>query len=269
MVYVAVLLMVLVGCHQPENYAKNIEKLKITSRLTDLEAQINDFSQTLEAYLNDITNEQVNNDIINELDAIKTLFAEINRDCESLDPKDEHLIDANRNLKEALVNYETLINNMASLYNVTYDLDRYIDEIQTLNQQLFDVSFSGEPASEQYKEALGEFMNSNTLELMYVSNVEALLRGTSINKEQLKTYLSNASISKDNLMLITTYNKSDEKIHHLIITIYEKIIEMFNYVLENIEIIEWINGYHSFDDYYQEQTKIINEYLSKWQSVLP
>lgn len=269
MVYVAVLLMVLVGCHQPENYAKNIQKLKINSRLTDLEAQINDFSQALEANLNDITNEQINHDIINELDAIKTLFAQINNDCESLDPKDEHLIEANRNLKEALVNYEALINNMALLYNVTYDLDQYIDEIQMLNQQLFEVSFSGEPASEQYKEALGEFMNSNTIELMDISNVEALLRGTSINKEQLNNYLSNASISKDNLMLITTYNKSDEMIHTLIITIYDQIIEMFNYVLDNIEFIEWMNGYHSFGDYYQEQTKIINEYLSKWQSVLP
>lgn len=271
--YMAVILIVLVGCHQPtESYIKTIEKLQITSKLAILETQTNDFSQRLDNYIransSDQMSGQLNNEqMFNDLNAIKKLFAEIQTDSEKLNPKDEDLMEADGNLKLALVNYEVLINRIELVLKATSDLDQFFYEIQDLNKHLFEEFFSGEPVSEPFKEALSEFVNSNivTLELMDISYVEALLSDTSIKIEQLEIYISNANLCKDNLMLMTTYNKSDEVILDLIVAICQQIIEMFSYVSDNIELIEWMNEYDSFIDYYEEQNKVINEYIGKWQ----
>lgn len=280
MVSMALFITLLVGCHQPtETYHKAVERLQITSKLTTLENKteklsrsLNSYITTEEYYLNyqekieDLNYQQ----IIIDIQELKGLLNELQSDSQQLEFFDRIVVEADENLKLALSNYSILISNMESAFIITNDLDQIFYDIQSLNKQVFELSFSGKPTSNQYKDALSEFLVSNKeiLEILDLEKAEKLIKTTAIDANQLETIITNANLCNEKLLSITTYNETDEVTHKLIIQIYEQIINMFIYVLENKETIEWMNKHISLVTYYEEQNEVIANYLILWKESL-
>ena len=274
------LLLFLVGCRQPaETYHKAIDKLQITSELTEVEMiagqcsqAINNFITTDEVYssyqekMNHLNYQKISSDI----HKMKELLAGLQKDINQLKPTEDNLIVANKGLIAALAGYQTLIKKMESAFIISCDLDQDYYEVQTLNKQILELSFSGEPASDDYKMALSEFLtkNKDILNFIDLAEVEGLFNTDSIDQKQLEELISDAKLCNEKFKLIHTYNKTDQETHELIIKMYDNIINMYVYVLDNKPTIEWMNGYASFSDYYKEQKEEIQSQLTIWQEVL-
>lgn len=267
------LTVLLVGCQQPiKDYKKFAKEMSLPHTLNEIEKLSSECAQKLDEFILNSTNG--NNEELegySELDSciisLKELVDNTMIKCENIEIIDQNVIETHQILLDALLKYEEEIIYLEEVTLANKDINDMQLDIQKLNDKILEVTVSGNPTSIEYKHGLEEFveMNHETLKLFDVEHAKDVLGTFSLDEQFIINSVENARQTIETLKQVKTYNITDVTIHNLLIQMYERILDMYDYTIEHYEIIEWSNQYETFSEYIELQQQGIAKDINKWQ----
>jgi len=281
MTSVLMLMVLLAGCYQPiKNYKQDIHKIAIPNSLEEMEVLSSECTQRLNDIILDSSSQQFSDfnekleflgyhDLETSINNLKDLLQKTLLSCEELKITDQYIA-IHQMLLDILSKYKEEIYYLDEVAKANKDILKMHYDVQSFNDQILEVTLSGKPTSIEYKTALEDFVKANhdLLKLFDNEYAKAVLSGASLDEKSMIVSIKEARDLIEDLRLIQTFNHTDGIIHNLLIQMYERILDMYDYTLNHKEIIEWSNQYKSFSDYAEVQKQSITRDMKEWEKAI-
>lgn len=265
-----VLIFTFAGCQKPiDAYKKTVNDLSLPSKLKDIKATGRDIiTQTDKLISQDIIEQQSYDDLSNKIIDYKNNITDLQTQIDNINHSDEDITNTHNMLVSALEGYIQIGDQAQNVLTLDKSLDDDYKKVGDTNQELMDIALSGNPTSLEYNQELNDFMNNNIddLKLFDLETAKELLSAKDIDIDYINSFISKSGDLFTQFQGIKTYNDTDERVKNLLIQMYEQILDMYNIVINNKDLIEWSNSYSTFSEGVNEDVKENEDNITNWAS---
>lgn len=262
-----VFLFIIIGCQKPINaYKKSIEAVLIPTELIQVEASCQSTVLKLDEWL--LTDLPAPTELTIMISDFKQQVYELNEVILQVNPLEEDLSDTHKNLIEVMSLYSEIAQRAEDITTITHDLNTLLVAVKDTNDQIMQITLSGNPTSLKYNQALSDFAKGREeeLKLFDLDIAEQVLSEEQLDTVFLKDAIEKAKLTSEDIKNLEAVSETDVKVNQLLSLMYEQILGMYELALNNKDAIEWSNQYQVFDAYGNEKKELILSYLEIWQS---